>query len=67
MNYLAESWYVVPKGEDHLTFSSYDPQREIDFVLFRPRDRLQVLSEELLDEPVASDHRPVLTNLIVHH
>ena len=65
MTRLAESWTVVEKGEDRFTFASYDPVREIDFVLLRPRDRFTVSSQRLLDEPVASDHRPVLVDLVL--
>ena len=59
MKLLHKSWAVVDKGNDRLTFSSFDPVREIDFVLFRPQDRFAVLNQWLVDEPVASDHRPV--------
>jgi endonuclease/exonuclease/phosphatase family metal-dependent hydrolase len=60
---LSDSWSVVPKGEDHFTFPSYGPDREIDFVLFRPADVFEVISQRLIDEPVASDHRPVVVDL----
>jgi endonuclease/exonuclease/phosphatase family metal-dependent hydrolase len=62
MNLLRESWAVVDKGRDRLTYSSFDPVREIDFVLFRPRDRFAVLNQWLVDDPVASDHRPVVVD-----
>jgi endonuclease/exonuclease/phosphatase family metal-dependent hydrolase len=62
---LESSWVVVDKGVDRLTFPSYAPAREIDFVLLRPRDRFEVLGGEVLEEPVASDHRPVLVDLVV--
>jgi len=62
---LRNSWSVVLKGEDHLTFSSYEPDREIDFVLFRPHDRFEVLDQWLVNEPVASDHRPVIVDLLI--
>lgn len=65
MDRLADSWRVVPKGADRLTFASYDPVREIDFVLVRPEGRFEVVSQRLLDEPVASDHRPVFVELVV--
>ena len=39
------------------------PTRQIDFVLFRPVDRWKVLETKVLDEPVASDHRPILAVL----
>jgi endonuclease/exonuclease/phosphatase family metal-dependent hydrolase len=60
---LSDSWSVVGKGEDHFTFPSYGPDREIDFVLFRPADAFEVISQRLIDEPVASDHRPVVVDL----
>lgn len=63
MDLLQESWTVVDKGEDRLTYSSFDPVREIDFVLFRPPDRFEILDRWLVDEPVASDHRPVVVDL----
>ena len=62
---LRNSWSVVLKGEDHLTFSSYEPEREIDFVLFRPHDRFEVLDQWLANEPVASDHRPVVVDFVI--
>jgi endonuclease/exonuclease/phosphatase family metal-dependent hydrolase len=62
MNLLQKSWAVVDKGSDRLTYSSADPVREIDFVLFKPRDRFAVLNQWLVDEPVASDHRPVVVD-----
>lgn len=64
MLHLADSWHVVAKGADNLTFPSYQPAREIDFVLLRPRDVFDVAAQRLLDEPVASDHRPVVVDLI---
>jgi endonuclease/exonuclease/phosphatase family metal-dependent hydrolase len=62
MSLLQKTWAVVEKGEDRLTFSSFEPVREIDFVLFRPQDRFEVLDQWLVDEPVASDHRPVVVD-----
>ena len=64
MNYLARRWHIVPKGEDNLTFSSFDPVREIDFFLIRPREQFEVVQQFLLDEPVASDHRPLVIDLV---
>lgn len=65
MDYLAETWHIVPKGEDHLTFSSFEPEKEIDFMLLRPLDRFRVACQYLLDEPVASDHRPLVIDLVL--
>ncbi len=63
MTWLAERWHIVPKGDDNLTFSSFDPVKEIDFILIRPRERFEVTEHVLLDEPVMSDHRPVVIEL----
>ena len=62
---LAEGWNVLDKGEDRLTFSSFEPVREIDFVLLRPVGRFDVLDHRPLDEPVISDHRPVWSELVL--
>jgi len=39
------------------------PKQQIDFVLFRPAARWRVLETRVLDESVASDHRPILAVL----
>lgn len=42
------------------TFPAVKPERQLDYILFRPQERLQVISAKVIDEPVASDHRPLL-------
>ena len=49
--------------EDRLTFSSTKPEREIDFIFCAPRDAWQVGRVEVITEPMASDHRPVVAEL----
>lgn len=39
------------------------PERQIDFVLYRPANRWKVVETKVLDEAIASDHRPLLTVL----
>ena len=46
-----------------LTFPADKPVRQIDYVLVRPRNRWKVVETQVLDEPVASDHRPLLVVL----
>lgn len=60
MRLLGREWEIPDKGEDHLTFRSDNPRREIDFILLRPGERFAVIESRVIDEPVASDHRPVL-------
>jgi endonuclease/exonuclease/phosphatase family metal-dependent hydrolase len=47
-----------PEG-DRFTFSATRPHQEIDFVFLAPGDRWGVGEVRVIDEPVASDHRPV--------
>lgn len=45
------------------TFPSDAPARRIDYVLVRPAERWRVVESRVLDEPVASDHAPLLVVL----
>lgn len=45
------------------TSPANQPKNAIDHILFRPAGRWKVLESRVLDEPVASDHRPLLTIL----
>ena len=64
INLLSGSWQFIEKGDDRFTFSSMEPVREIDFVAFRPAGSFAVLSQYLVDAPVASDHRPLFVELL---
>ena len=46
-----------------LTFPADKPDRRIDYVMYRPANKWRVVEVRVLDEPVASDHRPVLAVL----
>lgn len=46
-----------------LTFPSNEPVRQIDYILYRPANRWRVVETRVIDEPVASDHRPLLAVL----
>lgn len=64
MNYLSgNDWVIVNKDNQSRTFPSYNPEREIDFMLLKPASRFRVISHATLDEPVASDHSPILLEL----
>lgn len=60
MGFIGETFAIPDKGEDHFTFRSDRPDREIDFIVYRPSDRMSVVESRIIDEPVASDHRPLL-------
>ena len=45
------------------TIPAEKPARRIDYVLLRPAERWRVIDAQVLDQPVASDHRPVLVTV----
>ena len=61
---FGSEWTVPDKGEDHFTFPSDEPRTEIDFILFRGLKNWTVQRIDVLDEPLVSDHRPVVLDLI---
>ncbi|MDH3732771.1 MAG: endonuclease/exonuclease/phosphatase family protein [Gemmatimonadota bacterium] len=66
MDRIALGWTVLPKGEDHFTFPSYEPDREIDFIVYRPAEAFELIDQRVIDEPVISDHRPLLATIRLH-
>ena len=62
MQLLFQEWERSFKT-DEATFPSDNPIKKIDYVLFRPANRWRVLEVKVIDEKVASDHRPVLVVL----
>lgn len=52
--------------EDHFTFSSTKPEQEIDFIFAAPTKAWSILQTRVIDEPLASDHRPVLSAMRYH-
>lgn len=50
-------------SSDRLTFPSNAPEREIDFLFLSPSSRWIVRSVEVVDDPMTSDHRPIVADL----
>jgi endonuclease/exonuclease/phosphatase family metal-dependent hydrolase len=46
-----------------LTSPAGDPRRQIDYVLVRPAWAWRVIETRVIEEPVASDHRPIASTL----
>jgi endonuclease/exonuclease/phosphatase family metal-dependent hydrolase len=64
MQEIGKVWKsATPPGKGHLTSPSDKPRNQIDFILFRPAERFRVVETKVIDEKVASDHRPVLAVL----
>ena len=49
--------------DDRFTFSSKKPSVEIDYIFASPSSRWAIEKVKVIDEPVASDHRPVVAEL----
>jgi len=65
MSVLERRFTVIDKGADHFTFPSENAEREIDFVLLSPASKFEALEHYPLNEPIASDHRPLFARLVV--
>ncbi len=46
------------------TIPSDNPSRQIDFILTRPAGHWKTVECRVLDEAVASDHRPIFAELV---
>jgi len=60
---LLEHWSDSAARYPQPTSPANDPRRRIDYVLFRPASNWRVVRAYVLDEPIASDHRPLLVLL----
>jgi endonuclease/exonuclease/phosphatase family metal-dependent hydrolase len=58
-----EDWFVVEKEGGRFTFPADAPAREIDFVMLRPASAFEIVEHRVIEEPVVSDHRPLLVVL----
>jgi len=60
---LMQQWASATKGPDYRTIPAGTPKTQIDYVLFRPAKRWKVIEAAVVNEPIASDHRPLLAVL----
>ncbi|QDV24593.1 endonuclease/exonuclease/phosphatase family protein [Aureliella helgolandensis] len=57
---IQKLWTLVMGEQPIATIPSGKPTRQIDFVAVKSAERFKSVSLEALDEPIASDHLPVL-------
>jgi endonuclease/exonuclease/phosphatase family metal-dependent hydrolase len=60
LDLLRERWTVATARRSLLTYPAVKPAAQIDYVLCRPGKRFRVAEAKVIDEALASDHRPVL-------
>jgi endonuclease/exonuclease/phosphatase family metal-dependent hydrolase len=66
MRLLGGEWKLPPKPSDHrLTWPADAPRVEIDHAMYRPEESIEVIDYRVIDERVASDHRPVLLRITI--
>jgi endonuclease/exonuclease/phosphatase family metal-dependent hydrolase len=63
MSVVRRYWTDAMEGKWQPTCPAERPNVTIDYVLFRPTDACRVLETRVVEEAVASDHRPVLAVL----
>jgi endonuclease/exonuclease/phosphatase family metal-dependent hydrolase len=62
LDIIQRSW-AMANSKPLLTSPAAGPRRQIDYILLRPKDAWKVVDATVLDEAVASDHRPLLVTL----
>ena len=60
---LQKEWTVVIEDPPTPSAPATAPKSRIDYVFFRPDNQFRLISTEVIDEPVASDHLPVFAEL----
>lgn len=61
---LSRRWLSVTAGRiDALTFPAATPIKQLDYVLCHPRAAVEVVTAGVIDESIASDHRPLVVEL----
>jgi endonuclease/exonuclease/phosphatase family metal-dependent hydrolase len=63
MMILKRHWADATAEQPDPTWPSEKPRSKIDYVLFRPTGVWQIVERQVINEPVASDHRPLLVVL----
>ena len=58
-----KGWVIENAGKELATVPSISPQKQIDYVLVRPKKRWRIIDVSVIEEELASDHRPILMTL----
>ena len=58
-----KGWVIENAGKELATVPSISPQKQLDYVLVRPKRRWRIIDVSVIEEELASDHRPILMTL----
>ncbi|WP_372721479.1 endonuclease/exonuclease/phosphatase family protein [Novipirellula sp.] len=59
---LKQKWRIAAFGS-LLTFPANSPKRQLDYVAMYPANSWRIVNTEVVDESIASDHRPLLVEI----
>ena len=62
---LRKNWVIAKEGDFQATHPADMPREIIDYIMFLRQERLHWENEQIVLETVASDHRPLLADLIL--
>lgn len=65
MKSIAQAWKISGADQTLLTFPAGVPSRQLDYVIVRPANDFRVLSTVVVEEAIASDHRPLLVEIAI--
>lgn len=60
---LLSQWSYAGQTNPEPTYPAVGPRKKIDYIMYKPTARWRVVDIQVIDEQVASDHRPVLAVL----
>ncbi|MCA9018054.1 MAG: endonuclease/exonuclease/phosphatase family protein, partial [Planctomycetaceae bacterium] len=60
---LLKQWTNAIDKDATPTAPSTKPKSRIDYIFYRPATRFEMVESKVIDEPLASDHRPVFAIL----
>ena len=58
-----KGWVEEDLGKELFTVPSVSPRKQIDYVLVRPETEWRIVDIRVIEEELASDHRPILMTL----
>lgn len=56
-------WVTNASDKNLLTVPPVNPKKQIDYVMVRPKQKWRIVNVKVIDEPLASDHLPILMTL----
>lgn len=62
---LQKDWLNATSAEGLLTSPANQPRSQIDYILVHPAKTWKTVEAKVIEEPVASDHRPILATIRV--